>query len=151
MTCWQWVGVAFECWISPRFWQQYFFFEFCPSDKIGFCFCSASSVNINALQTEWTEVDLSHLSEPEDIQLRDLLSELPDVLTDQLGLTNKIQYKITLVDNVPVLQAPHRLSPPKMTILKQKIETMLHDGVITPSASPHASPILLVGRSWTSY
>lgn len=76
----------------------------------------------------------------------EVLRQFPDVLTERLGVTDRIKYKILLSDPIPVRQAPYRLSPPKMKQLRAIIDQMLAEGVIRPSVSPYASPIFLVPK-----
>jgi len=90
--------------------------------------------------------DLSHLSSDQASQVRDLVEAYPDVFTSKLGRTNILQYEISLKDSSPVRLPPYRLSPPRMCILREKIQKWLDEGVIRPSVSPYSSPIFLVPK-----
>ena len=47
----------------------------------------------------------------------------------------------------PVKSNLRRLSPEKLTFVKEEIAQLLQDGIITPSSSPYASPIHIVPKS----
>ena len=90
--------------------------------------------------------DLSHLSNEWKVQITQLLEQFPDVLTSQLGLTKLMEYDIRLHDTTPVRLPPYRLSPPRMDVLKEKIDVMLEKGIIQHSRSTYSSPIFLVPK-----
>lgn len=52
---------------------------------------------------------------------------------------------------VPIKQRPYRLTPVKQAIVKEKIEDMLSAGIIEPSYSAWASPVILVPMKDGSY
>lgn len=123
-----------------------FYFQFRPSMRIAFCECrSGGRGNVFTVKQDYP--DVSHLSSDQETRVKILLSEYPKVITDRLGVTNQIEYEILLTDQIPVRKAPYRLSPPKMRVLRDKIEQMLRDGVIRYSTSPYASPVFLVPKA----
>lgn len=121
------------------------FFKFAPAYKIGLCSCRAS-LRGNFVCASSSNFQIEHLERNQQEQLGNLLQQFPKVLCDELGVTDLIEYHIRLVDDIPVRQAPYRLSPPKMRILREKINDMLEKGVIRPSTSAYASPIFLVPK-----
>ena len=46
----------------------------------------------------------------------------------------------------PIRQGPRRLPPPRVKIVAEEVEKMLDKGIISPSVSPWASPIVLVQK-----
>ena len=65
---------------------------------------------------------------------------------NSLGRTTTIQHQIPTCDNIPVNQ-PHRCIPPnQLAEVKQHLQDLLDKGVISPSQSNYASPIVLVWK-----
>ena len=89
---------------------------------------------------------LDHLSAERSNLVQGIISEFDDVITERLGLTNILEYEIILNDTKPVRLPPFRMNPPRMQILKEKIEDMLEKDIIRPSRSPYSSPIFLVPK-----
>ena len=75
-----------------------------------------------------------------------MCEEFPEVLTPTLGLTHLLEYKIRLTDSKIVRSHPYKFAPPKMTILREKVQELLEQGVIEPSHSSYASPAFLVPK-----
>lgn len=122
-----------------------FAFKFAPDQTVPFCKCR-TRLGARAVTNREGEFDLDHLAKHEAKEVRAVLDQFPNVLTDRLGVTNKITYKIELTDSIPVKQSPYRLAPPKMKALRGEVEKMLAAGVIRPSVSPYASPMFLVKK-----
>jgi hypothetical protein len=80
-------------------------------------------------------------------KLEELINQYPDVLSQELGLTQLMEYDIQLLDKTPVQLAPYRLSPSKMQYLRGHIKTLLKEGVIEPSPLNYSSPMFLVHKS----
>lgn len=91
-------------------------------------------------------VKLDHLSGSQCRDVMSILEQFSDVLTSKLGKTHLLTYDIFLTDTKPVRLPPYRLSPPKIKILKEHIDTMLQKGIIRPSRSSFSSPIFLVPK-----
>ena len=74
---------------------------------------------------------------PEDQRrvLKDLVRRYPDVFTDMPGETDVIQHQIRLTDDTPIRCKPYPLP-----------YAMLEMGVVRPSTSPYASPIVMVKK-----
>ena len=68
------------------------------------------------------------------------------MLTPKLGECTLSEYHIELIDNTPVRRPPYRLSPPKVHVLREKVQEMLDQGIIRPSTSNYSSPIFLVPK-----
>ena len=98
--------------------------------------------------------DLYHRSidglDPErQAQVCSLLCEFSDVFSkgpQDLGRTDVIQHHINTQDAAPIHQPPRRLPLAKQHEATKVIEEMKRDGVIEPSVSPLAAPIVLVRK-----
>ena len=78
-----------------------------------------------------------------------LLLSHADVLASSdadLGRTNKLRHHIDTGSSPPVRQPVRRLSPHRRGEVKQLLSRMLDQGVIEPSSSPWASPVVLVQK-----
>ena len=83
---------------------------------------------------------------PEDQRrvLKDLVRRYPDVFTDMPGETDVIQHQIRLTDDTPIRCKPYPLPYAMREELRNEVDTMLEMGVVRPSTSPYASPIVMV-------
>ena len=81
--------------------------------------------------------------------LQDLVVSNRDVFAwsdDDLGYTDLIKHRIHLLDERPVAQ-PYRTLPPScLKEVEAHIEDLLHRGIIQPSYSPFAAPIVVVRK-----
>ncbi|KAK3726383.1 hypothetical protein QZH41_005098 [Actinostola sp. cb2023] len=62
------------------------------------------------------------------------------------GCTPTVQHRIQTVDDVPVSQRHRRIPPNLFGEVKQHLQELLQKGVIKPSQSDYASPIVLVRK-----
>ena len=85
---------------------------------------------------------------PEDQRrvLKDLVRRYPDVFTDMPGETDVIQHQIRLTDDTPIRCKPYPLPYAMQEELRNEVDTMLEMGVVRPSTSPYASPIVMVKK-----
>lgn len=60
-----------------------------------------------------------------------------------LGVTDIIKHQINTSDAVPIKQAARRLPITKRQVVKDEVDKMIKSGVIEPSTSPWASPVVL--------
>ena len=82
-------------------------------------------------------------------QLIDLLARYADVFSSSpsdLGKTELVKHQIDTGDRRPIRQPARRLPIAKQEIEEREVKDMLERGVIEPSASPWASPIVLVTK-----
>lgn len=83
-----------------------------------------------------------------------MLSEFSSVFTEPADLPPPRQYDHAIplkVDATPFNSRPYRHSPTHKAEIERQVAEMLAAGIITPSMSPFASPVLLVqkkDRSW---
>ena len=76
------------------------------------------------------------------VSYADVIAESP---TD-LGQTDCLQHSIDTGDTPPIRQPVRRLPPQRRSEVQQLLQGMLQSGVIEPSRSPWASPIVLVKK-----
>lgn len=101
--------------------------------------------------TSETFIDLSHtdLAEEQRAQLTQLLHDNRDVFAftdDELGHTSLVQHHIDTGNAQPVRQQPYRVSPKVRDCIDEHVEKMLEQGIIQPSVSPWAAPVVLVKK-----
>ena len=62
------------------------------------------------------------------------------------GETDVIQHQIRLTDDTPIRCKPYPLPYAMQEELRNEVDTMLEMGVVRPSTSPYASPIVIVKK-----
>ena len=93
------------------------------------------------------DIDAVGLRVTECEQLRFLVMEFSDVFalnSSELGWTTITAHKIETGDSPPLRQPPRRVPFALRGKVDSLVDDMLEQGVITPSSSPWASPIVLV-------
>jgi len=91
-----------------------------------------------------------HIPKP----VQNLLAEYQDVFAEPKGLPPERPYDHAipiLPQAIPVNSRPYRYSPLHKNEIERQVRELLAAGLITPSTSPHASPVLLVQKkdgSW---
>jgi hypothetical protein len=81
--------------------------------------------------------------------LQSLLNEYTDVFADPQKLPphRTLDHAVSLDEGAkPVNSRPYRYSPLQKDEIEHQVQEMLQSGVITPSTSPFASPVLLVKK-----
>ena len=87
-------------------------------------------------------------------RLDSLLKSYRDVFAanlSELGSTSIVQHYIDTGDSPPIRQRPYRVSQDVKQEIDRQVTEMLGRGVIQPSVSPYASPVVLVKKSDNSY
>lgn len=79
-------------------------------------------------------------------QLQDVLQQFSEVLGDHMGRSDTVQHHITTNGSPPCRQRPYPYSPEKRMSIQQQVEEMLKLGVVEPSKSPWASPVVIVKK-----
>ena len=82
-------------------------------------------------------------------QLHSLLCDFANLFSSgdhDLGHTDQVHHRINTGDATPIRQPARRLPPAKMTEAMKAIGEMHEGGIIEPSSSPWASPIVLVRK-----
>ena len=81
--------------------------------------------------------------------LPQLLAKNSDVFawTDlDLGYTEAVKHRIPVTSEVPIAQPYRRIPPSQFEDVRQHIQELADKGVIRPSSSPYASPIVIVRK-----
>ena len=76
----------------------------------------------------------------------DILEEFQDVFTDVPALTTVGEHSITLTTNEPVHSKPYPLPHAMQETVDKELENMPKMGIIEPSTSPYASPIVVIRK-----
>jgi hypothetical protein len=85
----------------------------------------------------------------EKVEIKELLLEFQDIFSkdeNDVGRTTLIEHKIETADARPVKQLPRRIPLAFQNEEKDCIEKLLKQGIIRPSTSPWASPLVLVRK-----
>ena len=108
----------------------------------------AAAVAADTVQ-ENKKANLSHVSESQRQKIQDVLDRNADLFAKNdcdLGQTHLVKAKIDTGDHPPIQQKPYRLPFSQRQLVEQHIQDMLKAGVIEPSQSPWASPIVIVDK-----
>ena len=98
---------------------------------------------------EELKLQVDHLTPLQKTQLEDCLTSFADVFAlghAELGTTALTQHSIDTGDHPPIRQPPRRVSFSLRRTVDGLIKEMLSQGVIVPSSSPWASPVVLVKK-----
>lgn len=94
-------------------------------------------------ETDANNLDLEHISEDRyRNELREIVNNYKPAKTKEVD----IKMKIILKDEEPVYERPRRLAVEEKTIVEEQIKAWLEEGIIKPSCSEFASPIVLVKK-----
>lgn len=78
-----------------------------------------------------------------------IFREYADVFTskgEELGCTKTVHHRIHTEDDIPINQRYRRIPPNQFEEVKEHLQVLLERGVIRPSQSDYASPIVLVRK-----
>ncbi|GBN34446.1 Retrovirus-related Pol polyprotein from transposon opus [Araneus ventricosus] len=98
--------------------------------------------------------DLSHLDAVEKTKLLKLLEKYDSIFAqniEKLGECDLVQHQIHLTDNIPTRQRSYRVPYALKPEMRRQINILLEAGIIQPSNSPYAAPVLLVRKPDGSY
>ena len=100
----------------------------------------------NQLQTMTPSIINPSLSPTQIQQIQDLLEEFQPLFSDTPGKVTGAEIHIRTGDAPPVHLPAYRISAAKYDIVRKEVSDLLQAGIITPSVSPWASPIILVPK-----
>ena len=91
---------------------------------------------------------VSAISDSVDARIKSLLNKFPDITNPNLAADPKhhVQHHIILTTDRPVNCLPVRLDPIKMQLVRQEINLLIDQKILSPSSSPYASRIVVVPK-----
>lgn len=93
------------------------------------------------------------LTGEQDQQLSDLLARYEEIFVtnnESIGIVPFIKHVIDTGDSKPIRLKPYRVSCKEQQVIRDLVDEMLQAGVIRPSRSHWASPVVLVKKKGTS-
>ena len=101
-------------------------------------------------EDKFMRIDTNAEMDPSDRKkLRDFLKANEDCFAwtdDDMGCTDLLKHTITLTTDTPVAQPYRRIPPYQLQEVRDHLDTLLRQDIIRPSASPYASPIVIVKK-----
>ena len=89
----------------------------------------------------------SILNEPQKEEIQKLIQSFPTVFNPIAGRTTKLRHQINLIPGSrPCNSAPFRYAPARRQIIEENLQEMTAQGIIKPSKSPWASPVVLAPK-----
>ena len=93
------------------------------------------------------DMNIDRFTTDQQLQARALIAEYADLFasnTDNPGITPHVSHRIETGNARPVHQNPRRRSPKEKQIINDHVQKMLKNNHISHSASPWASPVVLI-------
>lgn len=90
------------------------------------------------------------LSNTQVCELRGLLNEFSDVFSDIPNRTDVVQHSVKLKSDDPVHKKPYPVPYALRERMQKEIDNMTEVGIIEPSTSPYAPPVVLVRKDDSS-
>ena len=100
----------------------------------------AESINFNigvSLESNEKEQLISFLNKNADLFARNI---------SELTQTHLITHKIRTTPHEPIARGPYRASPKERKVIEQEVNKLLQHGLIEPSDSPYAAPVVIVWK-----
>lgn len=98
--------------------------------------------------------NLEHLQKEDKEKVTQLLNEFKHIFANnisQLGNCDIVQHQIHLTDDIPTRQKPYKVPYHLKGEMNKQINELLDAGIIEPSTSAYAAPVLLVKKSDGSF
>nr|XP_008105066.1 PREDICTED: uncharacterized protein LOC100554808 [Anolis carolinensis] len=95
--------------------------------------------------SEQVKVD-EGLSQSQQKQVRKLLNKYDHLFSDLPGRVQGIYHQIITGDTPPIASPPYRVTGKITKCIEREVKEMLDMGIVVPSSSPWASPIVLVQK-----
>ena len=94
-----------------------------------------------------TDVNVNeNLSDEQTESLKETLRQYSDVFTDLPGCTDLVEHKVNLTTTEPIKSKAYPTPYALRETVKEEISKMCQMGVIRPSESPYASPIVIIKK-----
>ena len=94
---------------------------------------------------DWKSLVSPDLAQDDQMALIAVLQENKALLGEP-NRCKLLQHTIKLEHDKPIHSLPRRVNPVRLAIIQKQVESMLEKGLISPSHSPYASPVLLVDK-----
>ena len=120
----------------------------CPKPNPDPCPQSSSPPPLTKKQLDTLQIN-PNLKPNERDELVSLLNQYQDVFAwddSQLGYTDRVKHRIQVTDETPIAQPHRRIPPAHMEEVRNHLEGLMDRGVIRPSTSPYAAPIVVVRK-----
>ncbi|XP_041674418.1 uncharacterized protein LOC121530071 [Drosophila eugracilis] len=88
------------------------------------------------------KIDLSHLADNQKLKIQQLFTEYKPIKS----IDSPVRMRIVLEDDIPVYQRPRRTSYENRCFIENQVQEWLAEGIIVPSSSEYASPVVLVAK-----
>ncbi len=95
------------------------------------------------------QLDDKDLTDQERQQVEELLWEFRDIFSAgefDIGHTSTVKHRINLTDETPLKQRHRRIPPAMYEEVRSHLQQLKECGIIQESASPWASPVVLVRK-----
>lgn len=100
-------------------------------------------MSIEEMNMDNKQIDLSHIKVK---TIRDQIVKMICEYKPEKPTSSAVQMQITLVDNIPVHRPPRRLAPQERAAVSDQIDEWIRDGIVRPSRSNYASPVVVVKK-----
>lgn len=114
-----------------------------------FCKFNKNMNSVDRVDNVLNQVNIKNLTTEEKTSIEKICAKYADVFhiqDDKLSVLSGYKQKIHLQDNNPVYIKPYRLPYAQRNEIHKQIEKMQVDGIIEPSKSEWASPLLIVPK-----
>ena len=95
----------------------------------------------------WKDVEISsELSGAQTAKVRELLKEFSDIFSNIPSRTNVAVHSIDIGQASPIRSGPYRIPQSLVNAVNKELDQMLEMGIVRPSTSPWASPVVIVPK-----
>ena len=115
----------------------------------GVCSLQAGPTGDQETRRELAALQWAGLTREEQRTAKDLLLSYSDTFSPPdgtVGCTSLVRHEIPLLNSDPVRQRYRRIPPSQFTQVKEHVHDLLRKGIVRPSSSPYASPIVVVQK-----